>query len=1602
MGKKLKINIAKLPILLLLAMLIGASLSTGAYAQTNDIFWANTSNEVINDLSISTGETRTVRLMAYISDGTLNAFKINVSYDSSVVSIKNVKSTNHFGQVLANTQTAGQIILAGFSVNGVSNNTTSFVDVTLQGVQAGQTSLQLSVEDYGTDPTTQMTTSTTDLPITVSNISAGNQEVYWANTSNVRIDELTIPQSQMAVVRLMGEVPDGETLNAVKFTITYDSDMISIEDVKSSGGFGNLTINDSNPEEIIVTGFNVDGVQNLASFIDLTVYGKQAGSTVLNVAVNDYGSEGDVTFIPDTANVNALPIQITNVYAHEIFWTDSSGMMLSQLDLAIDESRTIRLVSYVPAGQLLKAFSINLIYDPDVIQVTSYNPLDFGGNTTVNIETDGSGNQIGLITVNGFSDVGIDPGKVEFLDLRIIGAAQGSFNFEIDVDEYGRLDDNDQVISFKPQPVSMWVTVNPILPGTNELYWLDNNGERIEEISLDVNETGTVTLVAEVPEGKTLNAFKIVLTYDSSIVSIGSADVVETNNFADDPNDDDYRINVTDGKIVITAFDVMGVAGPAAIPLVDITMTGINDGAFYFHQLVTEFGSAGDDEFKPITNDLYVIVGSIYHTITATAGMGGTISPSGSVSVEHLMDQTFTILANSGYRILNIYIDGVSLGLISTTTYTYTFPAVTIDHTIEVTFVQDVIPKTYIIEATSGDHGSIFPSGLISVISGGSQIFTMIPDEGYTVEDVVVDGASVGAVSTYTVSNVVSNRTIHVTFTRLPYCTVMATTDEGGIIDPAGSVEVTEGTSRLFTFSAMDGYSIVDVLVNGNSIGAVESYNFTCDAGANATIHLVVEPQACLVTTDAGNGGTITPSGENIPVGIDGTVQFNISPMSGYRIVDVTLDGESLGDITTYVFTCSTNTLGSHVLAATFVPLEGVCAVTATANAGGTIAPSGLVEVETGAVQQFKITPNQGLCIRDVLVDGESVGAVSVYNFSCDSESNHTIEAIFGACIYTIQATAGTNGTITPSGAVQVPKGGNKNFIIKPNLDYRITDVKIDGTSIGNISTYMFKKVERNHTISASFGLVTGGFTIQGVLQNIPAGINPDDIVILFELLGTGEIFYGHVNPDMSYTSGNLPEGVYRVTVLIDQGDNPTYVPMRMVLGEDVDLIGSGVTLNITIDDMTLVQDGFIVEVQLDTETGGDVDYHWTVLNYATNEVVLEGDGFGTFFYIYLPPGEYRLFVNGAGFVPWQYVATNGALYFDESVGTIIADLMPEMAQPIVTADHVYYSNGFMVKAMVENFEGIPFVEIRNANGDFQPISVGGSGDVIGKPLVYTWFANMASQTVVNKNVTFRFTDPGTDNWEYLYRVKWNTSGDNPNDGQSAMENYYDGELIPGYSMFTLGMFYPTQGLLLPLTLRNAGGDDIGAQVAIPPIPPEFFNVSVGTLLRIVVKHYAFEGYEAPGSAVHVKFDKYQNGEWTPVDYNLAAAMNAPKLGVEILTNPDSGYFISLSKVTDAKGKISIMVNMSDMVGQFQEDLNIPLRLQPTGLVAFYPYHTTSFALKSPAPPTPGPGPSKEGDTDDCFISSSVEKNVNFKSLALFFGIMALLIINREYRRKTN
>ena len=95
---------------------------------------------------------------------------------------------------------------------------------------------------------------------------------------------------------------------------------------------------------------------------------------------------------------------------------------------------------------------------------------------------------------------------------------------------------------------------------------------------------------------------------------------------------------------------------------------------------------------------------------------------------------------------------------------------------------------------------------------------------------------------------------------------------------------------------------------------------------------------------------------------------------------------------------------------------------------------------------------------------------------------------------YTIKATAGTGGSISPSGNVSVREGADQTFTITPDKGYAVANVKIDGKSIGAVKSYTFENVSRTHTIEVIF-MKANGNPQTGVFVDVATGSYYEDAV---------------------------------------------------------------------------------------------------------------------------------------------------------------------------------------------------------------------------------------------------------------------------------------------------------------------------------------------------------------------------------------------------------------------------------------------------------------------------------------------------------------------------
>ena len=154
---------------------------------------------------------------------------------------------------------------------------------------------------------------------------------------------------------------------------------------------------------------------------------------------------------------------------------------------------------------------------------------------------------------------------------------------------------------------------------------------------------------------------------------------------------------------------------------------------------------------------------------------------------------------------------------------------------------------THTITATAGTGGSISPSGAVTVNYGSDQSFTITPDTGYHVANVLVDGFSVGAITTYTFTNVAANHTIEASFAENTYTLTVEKSGTG-----SGTVNVTDCTLNW----------------NGN-VGTC-----TANSGMNITLSAAADTGSTFSGWSGGTGSATSCSGT-------GSCSFNITQNSG-------------------------------------------------------------------------------------------------------------------------------------------------------------------------------------------------------------------------------------------------------------------------------------------------------------------------------------------------------------------------------------------------------------------------------------------------------------------------------------------------------------------------------------------------------------------------------------------------------------------------------------------------------------------------------------------------------------------------------------------------
>lgn len=143
-----------------------------------------------------------------------------------------------------------------------------------------------------------------------------------------------------------------------------------------------------------------------------------------------------------------------------------------------------------------------------------------------------------------------------------------------------------------------------------------------------------------------------------------------------------------------------------------------------------------------------------------------------------------------------------------------------------ISFNYTVVSLAYNITATDGLNGNITPKGTITVPQSASITFTGVPDPGYGVNTITIDGGTPLAIDEYTFSNVQAAHTIDMQFAAANTITASVSGGNGSVY-PSGATGVVSGRDKTFTFTPDYGYQVDQVLIDGVGVAIGSTYTFS-------------------------------------------------------------------------------------------------------------------------------------------------------------------------------------------------------------------------------------------------------------------------------------------------------------------------------------------------------------------------------------------------------------------------------------------------------------------------------------------------------------------------------------------------------------------------------------------------------------------------------------------------------------------------------------------------------------------------------------------------------------------------------------------------------
>ena len=348
-------------------------------------------------------------------------------------------------------------------------------------------------------------------------------------------------------------------------------------------------------------------------------------------------------------------------------------------------------------------------------------------------------------------------------------------------------------------------------------------------------------------------------------------------------------------------------------------------------------------------------------------------------------------------------------------------------HTVRVIFIP---LKTVTLKVHTEGCGTVDHTGTESYIQGDKTTVNITPDEGYVVDDVLLNGKSVGSTN-YLPVIMDSDYSLDVIFRKAvasdPTVDVSVDVKVGtvtgayyGTISPSGPVRVAYGGSLTVTISLNEGYKLKTVTVDGKDMGALSVAtvdNITKDIGIDVEV-FTDSPKAYEIVSTSNSGGSISPSG-TLAVNEGDDVTFTITPRIGYHLQSLTVDGKSVSATGKYTFS---DVRSNHTISAVFAVDTPDVRMTSISVSDS---PEYCYLTDT--------LDTSGMTVRAVYSNGSSyiVTGYSVDQRSWTTPGEKTVAVSYGGFTSTFTVTVPTLSSITvttPPAVTVFAKGASINL----------------------------------------------------------------------------------------------------------------------------------------------------------------------------------------------------------------------------------------------------------------------------------------------------------------------------------------------------------------------------------------------------------------------------------------------------------------------------------------------------------------------------------------------------------------------------------------------